>query len=253
MGKRLIINEQQYYDLVLKRLVNESIFEASSMDEFKNELKKIVRKLLLTGVGIAAITFAISKYCDEKGLPSNVTHSIVKEVVPSDEDNNVANTNVKKEVTKDNIWTLVDDSTIATVYNAKPSQCDGDFGVTATMFRLNLYDVESHKIIAMERTFMDKLGLKRGDVVKIEGTGELDGVKQIQDVMNKRFKGQHRIDILVPDNISYGKWNNVKIYKLTDESLKDKFKSEMAPPISKKENEKQMLKKKEEYNSLKNN
>jgi hypothetical protein len=61
---------------------------------------------------------------------------------------------------------------------------------------------------------MNKLGLKRGDVVKIEGTGEWDGVKQIQDVMNKRFKGQHRIDILVPDNISHGKWNNVKIYKL---------------------------------------
>ena len=60
---------------------------------------------------------------------------------------------------------------------------------------------------------MKEFGLKYGDVVKIEGTDKWDGVWQIQDTMNKRFAGQHKIDILVPNNIKLGKWSNVKVYK----------------------------------------
>ena len=39
--------------------------------------------------------------------------------------------------------------------------------------------------------------------------------------MNKRFKGQHKIDLLVDNSIKYGKWNNVKLYKVngTEEQL----------------------------------
>lgn len=65
----------------------------------------------------------------------------------------------------------------------------------------------------MERTFMKELGVKYGDVVKIEGTGKYDGVWQIQDTMNKRFAGQHKIDILTTNK--YGKWDGVNIYKLS--------------------------------------
>ena len=70
--------------------------------------------------------------------------------------------------------------------------CSDDFTYTASMFKLNIEDVYSHKIIAMERTFMSNLGLKYGDVVMIEGTGKLDGVWQIQDTMNKRFAGRKK-------------------------------------------------------------
>jgi hypothetical protein len=83
----------------------------------------------------------------------------------------------------------------------------------------------------MERTFMKELGLKYGDVVKIEGTNKWDGVWQIQDTMNKRFAGQHKIDILVPNDIKYGKWDNVKIYVLKDKSLSDKYRFHMASQI----------------------
>lgn len=108
-------------------------------------------------------------------------------------------------------WKLVSDDTLATVYNAVPSQCNNDVVHTASMFKLNLANVLSQKVIAMERTFMKELGLKYGDVVYVEGTDKWDGPWQIQDTMNKRFAGMHKIDILVPRNIRTGKWNNVKI------------------------------------------
>jgi hypothetical protein len=117
----------------------------------------------------------------------------------------------------------------ATVYNAVPEQCDEDPLYTASMFRLNLDDVYSHKIIAMEKTFMKSLGLKYGDVVKVEGTGKWDGVWQIQDTMNPRFAGQKKIDFLVPEDIKTGKWNTVKLYSLTDKENTDIYKNNMAP------------------------
>lgn len=128
-----------------------------------------------------------------------------------------------------NEWELVAENVEATVYNAVPEQCDNDPLYTASMFRLNLDDVYSHKIIAMEKTFMKTLGLKYGDVVKVEGAGKWDGVWQIQDTMNPRFAGQKKIDFLVPENIKTGKWNTVKIYCLTDKENTDIYKNNMAP------------------------
>ena len=109
--------------------------------------------------------------------------------------------------------------TKTTVYNAIPEQCNADFGHTASMFRLNLNDVLSQRVIAMERTFMSRLGLKYGDVVYLEGVGEYDGVWQIQDTMNKKYAGQRKIDILVPNHIKGGLWKNVKIYTLKDKQF----------------------------------
>ena len=120
-------------------------------------------------------------------------------------------------------WQLSATDVEATVYNAVPKQCNKDYKHTASMFRLDLSDVESHKIIAMERTFMRKLGLVYGDVVKISGTGKYDGIYQIQDTMNKRFAGQQKIDILVNKNVTRGKWNNVEIYTLKDKTMTSQY------------------------------
>ena len=128
-----------------------------------------------------------------------------------------------------NEWQLIAENVEATVYNAVPEQCDEDPLYTASMFRLNLDDVYSHKIIAMEKTFMKTLGLKYGEVVKVEGTGKWDGVWQIQDTMNPRFAGQKKIDFLVPEDIKTGKWNTVKLYSLTDKENTDIYKNNMAP------------------------
>ena len=117
-------------------------------------------------------------------------------------------------------WKTVSNDTIATVYNAVPAQCNKDVVHTASMFKLNLSDVLSQRVIAMERTYMKKLGLRYGDVVYVEGTEKWDGPWQIQDTMNKRFAGLPKIDILVPNNIRTGKWDNVKLSIPTDEQTK---------------------------------
>lgn len=128
-------------------------------------------------------------------------------------------------------WKEVSNDVLATVYNAVPKQCNGDPAHTASMFALDRTDVLSHRIIAMERTFMDKLGLVYGDVVYIEGTEKWDGPWQIQDTMNKRFAGKHKIDILVPNNIKKGLWNDVKISIPTKEEYKEYTKSLMRPSV----------------------
>ena len=85
----------------------------------------------------------------------------------------------------------------------------------------------------MERTFMKKLGLEFGDLVKIEGTGKYDGVFQVQDLMNKRFSGMKKIDLLLPKEVKYGQWDDLTLYMLNDKSKHDLYKSKLADQISK--------------------
>lgn len=240
--KQIILTESQFNTIMESHIIIESIFEVSSISEFKREIKKLIRRMLLTGMSVAAIISMINNYCDSHNIPYETKKEVLSMI------DNTSN----EEVNNMNDWTLVDNKTIATVYNAIPAQCNGDFGHTASMFRLNLNDVLSQRVIAMERTFMKKLGLKYGDVVYIEGTGKYDGVWQIQDTMNKRFAGQHKIDILVPNNIRYGQWDNIKLYTLKDKSLTNKYRSEMAPQISEKELQQQVLQKKKEFKSRRN-
>lgn len=131
-------------------------------------------------------------------------------------------------------WILVAENVETTIYNAVPEQCGGNPSYTASSFKIKLNDVYSHKIIAMEKTFMKKLGLKFGDVIKIEGTGKWDGVWQIQDLMSSRFAGKKKIDLLVPSNIKTGYWKKVKLYCLKDKSKTNYYKNKMAPPANKK-------------------
>lgn len=131
-------------------------------------------------------------------------------------------------------WQLADDKSIITVYNAVAVQCNADYGTTASGFKLNLDDVGSHRIAAVERTFMDTLGIKYGDVIKIEGThnGLFDGIYQVQDTMNKRFAGQHKIDLLVPNNIKFGGTmpdQYAKVYVLKDKSYTNNILNTMSP------------------------
>jgi hypothetical protein len=238
--KQVILTESQFHTLIESQVIIESIFEASSVREFKQEVRKLIRRLLLTGMSVAAIISMINNYCEENHIPDETKEEVLSAVNDMPEE-----TNPMAD------WKLVDSKTIATVYNAVPAQCNGDFGHTASMFRLNLNDVLSQRVIAMERTYMQKLGLKYGDVVYIEGTNGYDGVWQIQDTMNKRFAGQHKIDILVPNNIKYGSWDNVNLYILKDKSLTDSYRSEMAPQISEKELRMQVAQKKQEFRNRK--
>lgn len=200
-----------------------SFFEPTSVKEFYKATFSFVKKVLLFLFIILCCCFSI-----------NARYNDVIE-------------NKKEIINPINYWKLIATDVETTVYNAVPAQCNKDFGYTASMFYLDLYDVEAHKIIAMERTFMKEFGLVYGDVVKIEGTGKYDGIYQIQDIMNKRFKGQHKIDILVNESIKYGKWQNVKLYILNDKSLTNNFTKNFKNKISKEENKKQMIAKRKEW------
>ena len=176
----------------------ESLFHKDmTFPEILSTVKTLARHGLLTASLIANIVFIYKLNQPQKEALEQVPNMEQVE---------------RMEDASDNNWELVADDVTATVYNAVPAQCNKDVQHTASMFKLDLKNVLSHRIIAMERTMMKEFGLKYGDVVKIEGTGKWDGVWQIQDTMNKRFAGQHKIDILVPNDIKYGKWDGIRVY-----------------------------------------
>lgn len=212
-----IITEQQAKILAESTqatILCESLRDIRDFESFKKEIARLVRTGIAVGVIISAVN-SLNLTPQQK----EETHDVIKKEI------------VNKKKAGD--WKLACSSVIATVYNAVPSQCNKDCGHTASGFRLNLNNVASHRIIAMERTFMSRLGLKYGDVVKIEGTGQYDGVWQIQDTMNKRFAGTNKIDILVPKNIRFGQWDNVKLYVLNKAEDTAKYRRDMAPQLSK--------------------
>jgi hypothetical protein len=220
MGRKIYLTEEQLARLLLMN--NQSLNEGVKDFLKGGNLKERIKFLLKKGVAIAVI---VSALVQAHNLGFNEANGVVGEIEEQ----------LSNSLKQEDKWELIADDVIATVYNAEPKQCNNDVTHTASMFRLNLSDVLSHKIIAMERTMMKEFGLKYGDVVKIEGTGKWDGEWQIQDTMNKRFAGQHKIDILIPKSEGLGKWNNVKVYKLNNPEEKDNIKSEMAPQLSKKQ------------------
>jgi hypothetical protein len=223
MEHKVILTESQIRTLVENQILMESMFK--NVRNF-SDLLKIVKNLAFKGVLTASLITNICLYYqlndaqkEQIQAVAEETTEVVDGTTSSEEDNSP--------------WQLACGGAIATVYNAVAGQCNPDYGRTASMFRLNIKNPESHRIIAIERTMMDRYGLKMGDVVYLEGVGEYDGVWQVQDKMNKRFAGMDKIDLLVNGDTKTGKWDNVKIYTLKDKSLTSQYKSELAPQLSK--------------------
>ena len=226
---KLILTEQQLTTLLCEEALMESIFhKGMSFSEILSAVKTLGKKGLLTASIIMNIVLMFGLNNEQKMALENVA-----KVEQAIENKKSCEFNSEEGKWEKNpaAWAEVSNDALATVYNAVPSQCNNDVLHTASMFKLNLGDVLSQRVIAMERTFMKELGLKYGDVVYVEGTGRWDGPWQIQDTMNKRFAGMHKIDILVPRNIRTGKWNGVKISVPTNEQFKEHAKSMMAPSV----------------------
>lgn len=224
---KLILTEQQLTTLLCEEALMESMFhKGMSFSEILSAVKTLGKKGLLTASIIMNIVLMFGLNNAQKMALENVAK--VEQAIESKKSCEF-NTEEGKWEKNPAAWSEVSNDALATVYNAVPSQCNNDVLHTASMFKLNLGDVLSQRVIAMERTFMKELGLKYGDVVYVEGTGKWDGPWQIQDTMNKRFAGMHKIDILVPRNIKTGKWNGVKISIPTSEQFKEHAKSMMAP------------------------
>ena len=223
MEHKVILTESQIRTLVENQILMESMFK--NVKNF-SDLLKIVKNLAFKGVLTASLITSICLHYqlndaqkEQIQAVADETTEVVDGTTSSEEDNSP--------------WQLACGGAIATVYNAVAGQCNPDYGRTASMFRLNIKNPESHRIIAIERTMMDRYGLQMGDVVYLEGVGEYDGVWQVQDKMNKRFAGMDKIDLLVNGDTKTGKWDNVKIYTLKDKSLTSQYKSELAPQLSK--------------------
>lgn len=218
MEHKVILTESQIKTLVENQILMESMFK--NVRNF-SDLLKIVKNLAFKGVLTASLITNICLYYQLNDAQKEQIQEVAEEVDTSsgEEDNSP--------------WQLACSGAIATVYNAVAGQCNPDYGRTASMFRLNIKNPYSHRIIAIERTMMDKYGLQMGDVVYLEGVGKYDGVWQVQDKMNKRFSGMDKIDLLVNGGTKTGKWDNVKIYTLKDKSLTNQYKSELAPQLSK--------------------
>ena len=96
----------------------------------------------------------------------------------------------------------------ATVYNAVPEQTDSDPLITASGAVIEACCPGDHRWIAVSRD-LESEGFVFGAKVRITGTGEYDGIWTVQDRMHSRWI--RRIDLLVDNHISYGKWHNVKL------------------------------------------
>ena len=215
---KVVLTENQIKTLLREEVIMENFFrDGMSFNEILNTVKMLAKKGILTTALVAAIAYHFGlNQGQRQALQRQVPQT---EVVAQEEE--TPQTREEYLVNPSGNWVEIAGDVLATVYNAVPAQCNNDVKHTASMFKLNLDDVLSHRIIAMERTMMKEFNLKYGDVVKIEGAGKWDGVWRIEDTMNKRFAGQHKIDILVPNNVKTGKWNNVKIYVPQDQETKD--------------------------------
>lgn len=238
---KVILTEGQLRQIIREEVVEEGLISSLlGLNNTNSIAKKIVIALLAGTITFAAVPRILNmvgqnnpsvENTDQSGLLGKIK-SLWDNLKNKDSqvtDKMKADAQNQADVWKNKFgnWKLVSDDTIATVYNAVPSQCNNDVIHTASMFKLNLGNVLSQRVIAMERTFMKELGLKYGDVVYVEGTEKWDGPWQIQDTMNKRFAGMHKIDILVPKNIRTGKWSGVKISVPADQETKAKAKSMM--------------------------
>jgi hypothetical protein len=228
--RTFILTERQFNRLLERQMINEGVLEKIGKFIFKGCKTKdecLDRIVRLVTYGVISISMGINIISNGGSLFS-------------EKDKNDIKMELANRASEDD-WEEVCNDAIVTVYNAVPSQCNNDVAHTSSMFKLDHSDIGSHKIVAMERTFMKELGLKYGDVIKIVGTykGLQDGIYQIQDTMNKRFAGQHKIDVLVPNDIKYGGTlpnKPAKVYILSDKGNTEKYLKLMKPSLKEKNN-----------------
>lgn len=202
-------------------------------EEEKNQ--KLFDKLrLLAMAGLMSIAGVMEKQdlltMQQKNELVSIIQNNNRKIDYDTSDNNNINYSSQQKQEKSE-WKLLTTHCRATVFNAVSDQTDDTPLTTASGFKINPKHPEKHRIIAIERTMRQKYGIKFGDVIKVEGAGQYDGVWQIQDLMNSRFEGQDKIDFLVPSNVKHGSWKNLKIYKLNDKSKTKDYLKKFEPSL----------------------
>ena len=102
-----------------------------------------------------------------------------------------------------------------TCYQPVRSQCAGNPLVTSDGSHINLAKLKAGKIrwCAVSRDLLYLFPKDKPKRIQITGCPQLNGIWEVKDVTNKRFK--HRVDILIhPQDNRRFKYNNIKIYIL---------------------------------------
>lgn len=107
------------------------------------------------------------------------------------------------------ILTLVStqDTVTVTTYKLTAKE-NGPYGNRmASGFRVNKELPGNDRVVAVSRDMLKKYPFH--SYIKIKGTGKLDGIWKVEDIMNSRYK--KRIDLLINWKIRHNKFNNVII------------------------------------------
>ena len=154
---KLILTEQQLTRLMCEEALVESMFhKGMSFQEIVMAVRKLGKKGLLTASVIANIVLAFGLNQAQKKALENIAG--IEQAVEQRKKACEYNTVEGRWEKNPEAWQEVSNDALATVYNAVPGQCNNDVLHTASMFKLNLKDVLSQRVIAMERTFMKELG-----------------------------------------------------------------------------------------------
>ena len=220
---KIILNEAQYDTIVLSEALNES---KDIYDLIDNVIYWVGMGAVLVDTAVAII-YALN-------IPTEQKEEIRKEIVMTAKKRD--NSDVLKDTVtlapkmidaSDDEWRCISFHGIVTVYNAVEAQCNADVEHTASGFKLDLKHPEAHRIVAMDREFMKYHGIHFGDIIRIDGThnGAQDGIYQVQDLLNKRYEMQPKVDVLTDNETKYGGTtkDNARIFVLKKRSNRTKY------------------------------
>ena len=102
-----------------------------------------------------------------------------------------------------------------TMYRPNTIECDSDPDITADGTKLHIPQASKYRYVALSRNLLKRWGgeFAYGDYVVLQGTDNKDGIYQVRDTMNPKFRNV--VDILESHNVKPYKYENVKLYKLT--------------------------------------
>ena len=118
---------------------------------------------------------------------------------------------VLDEQARAHLTTVVD----VTMYRPNTIECDSDPDITADGTKLHIPQASRYRYVALSRNLLKRWGgsFNYGDYVVLEGTDNKDGIYQVRDTMNPKFRNV--VDILESHGVNPYKFENVKLYKLT--------------------------------------
>lgn len=100
-----------------------------------------------------------------------------------------------------------------TVYNPVEAQCDDTPLITANNSKIDLEKLNSGELkwVAVSRDLLKEGGVSYGDRIRLTSNSDpkINGEYQVNDCLNKRYT--KRVDILMPEHIKLGKWEDVEI------------------------------------------